>query len=247
MNQLRRVIFTTFLLLLMLPYSARALNKKACVTIPNLETAQQRLLFYNKEALKGKATVNRYADMGELYYGLKKPSLAIFYFEKGLVLSPLHSRLLAGRNKALELCDPSVIANNANFYERKSIITKIIEYSNIVLTVVLLVSSICFFLVKRKQNKVVIQKQCKATALFSIVILLIVYGIYKKEQCQTYGILKRKTSVYNGPNRNAKLTQKWDEGYQIKLVNTYGEWVKVEDYNHQSGWLQQSDLLYLPH
>lgn len=208
--------------------------------------AQKRLLIYKNEEKKGNVTTNLYANIGKLYYNLKNPSLALFYFEKGLVMSPLNLRLLADRKQALDLCEAEVVANNSNFYEQKVLFIKIIERLNIALTIILIGTWVCYFLARRNRYKTVVQKRCEATALLSILILLLVYFIYRKEQLQTYGLLRHKTLIHSGPSLKAKVINYWDEGYQIKIVNAYGEWVKVEAYNDQSGWLQKGDLLYLP-
>ena len=244
MNKLKIIVFYLTLLLLQ-TFSAFSQGKYAeMVKSKMTNTEQERLLFYKNEEKKGKVTTNLYANIGELYYDLKKPSLAIFYFEKGLALSPLNPRLLAERKKALDLCDAKVVANNSNFYEHDILFIKIIERLNIALTAILLGSWTCYFLARRYRNKTVIQKRCKTTALFSILILLLVYCINRKEQLQTYGLLRHKTLIHSGPSLQAKVINHWDEGYQIKIVNNYGVWVKVEAYDQQSGWLQQGDLLY---
>ncbi|WP_309641466.1 SH3 domain-containing protein [Flavobacterium sp.] len=245
MNKLKFIISASILLLVILAAYACSMHDDRTV-MSKKHTAQERLTFYKNEEKKGNLTANNYADIGELYYGFKKSSLAILYFEKGLALSPLNSRLLANRKKTLNLCNAEVIVNNSNFYEQEILGIKIIENLNIVFTVILMGSLICYFLTSRNKNKAVVQKHCKATALFSILMLLLVYGIHRVENIQTYGILRHKTSLYNGPSHQAKLTYQWDEGYQIKIVNSYGLWLKVESYNHQSGWLKQGDLHYLP-
>ena len=245
MNKLKLIIAPSVLMILIL--TAYACSKRDDPTVMlKKHSAQERLSFYKNEEKKGTMTAESYAEMGTLYYGLKKPSLAILYFEKGLALSPLNSRLLVNRKKALNLCNAEVIVNNSNFYEQEILLIKIIENLNIVFTIILMGSLICYFLTYRNKNKAVVQKHCKATALFSILMLLLVYGIHSVNYTHTYGILRHKTSLHNGPSHQAKLTNQWNEGYQIKIVNSYGLWLKVESYNHQSGWLEQSDLLYLP-
>jgi hypothetical protein len=246
MNKFKIIVFNLTLLLL-LTFSAFSQGINAdMVKSKKTNTAQERLLIYKNEEKKGNVTTSLYANIGELYYSFKKPSLAILYFEKGLALSPLNLRLLANRKKALDLCDAEVVANNSNFYEQEIVFIKIIESMNIVLTIILIGSWTCYFLARRNSFKTVVQERCKATALFSILILLLVYCIHRKEQLHTYGLLRDKTLIHSGPSLKAKVINHWNEGYQITIVNTYGVWVKVEAYDHQSGWLQQGDLLYPP-
>ena len=246
MNKFKVIVFYLTVLLLH-AFSAFSQGAYSSVVMSkNTNTLQEKLLIYKNEEEKGNVTTNLYANIGELYYGLKKPSHAILYFEKGLALSPLNLRLLAERKKAVDLCETEVVANNSNFYEQEVLFIKIIEIVNIALTIILIGSWTCYFLVRRKSYKTVVQTRSKATALYSILILLLVYCIYRKEQLQTYGILKHKTLIHSGPSLKAQSINHWGEGYQITIVNVYGEWIKVEAFNDQSGWLRKGDLLYLP-
>lgn len=223
-----------------------ACSSRDAVELSTKHNTQEKLLFYKIEESKGKATADLYNNIGGLYLELKKQSYAMLYFEKGLALSPLNAHLLANREKALALCDANVIANNSNFYNRKILFIKVQERINILLTAILLGSFIVYFGFIKSKYQMIIQKRCKTTALLSVVLLLLIYGIHKVSKFQSYAILKNKATIYSGPSSQSKLIHQWNEGYQVKIVNTYNKWVKIEAFNQQSGWVFKKDLLNLP-
>lgn len=236
--------FTFLLALLVLLVTA--CSWREANTLPTKHSTQKALLFYKNEEAKGNGTTELYNNIGRLYLALKKPSYAMLYFEKGLALSPLNTQLLTNREKALALCDASVMANNSNFYERKYFFIKVLERINILLTAILLGSFMVYFGFAKSRYRMIIRKRCKTTALSSVVLLLLVYGIYQKSQFQSYAILKSKTAIHNGPSTKAHIIQRWSEGCQVKIVKTYKNWAKIETFNQQSGWVFKEDLLNLP-
>ena len=87
---------------------------------------------------------------------------------------------------------------------------------------------------------------------FLIIVLLSFVTFYISNIVIPKANLEAKSLLWDIRNKKPAFDMKEGifyngiEGYQIKIVNSYGLWLKVESYNHQSGWLEQSDLLYLP-
>lgn len=58
-----------------------------------------------------------------------------------------------------------------------------------------------------------------------------------KENTETVSVLKDGANVRTGPDLNDPVAMELFQGYPLKVVEKKGEWLKVSDFDNDSGWI----------
>lgn len=86
----------------------------------------------------------------------------------------------------------------------------------------------------------------KTFSLFIIasVFLLVVVSSASAEMISVKG---ENINLRKGPGTKYSILWEYGNGYPLQVVTKKGNWVKVRDYEKDSGWIHKSLLTYNPH
>jgi tetratricopeptide (TPR) repeat protein len=190
---------------------------------------------------QGIKTVGLYNNMGYLYYSARDYTLSLLYYEKALELAPFNKQIIRNREQVLNTFAINVIDNNSGFHSDNFFKIKATEYSNVFLTIVMLLSAFgfLFFSLKKKGGSYL---NFFKTTLITAMVLMIVVGVVYYIQSNNYVVVTQKAHLHLGPSATSKVCSRIPEGYVLKITNTQGEWVEVEDYAGKYGWLTLAAL-----
>jgi SH3-like domain-containing protein len=51
-----------------------------------------------------------------------------------------------------------------------------------------------------------------------------------------------KVQLMSRPDKNSQVTWEYGKGFPVNILSTHGQWVKVEDFEHDSGWVLKNLL-----
>jgi len=51
-----------------------------------------------------------------------------------------------------------------------------------------------------------------------------------------------KTYVRSGPGENYSVTWEYGSGFPLKMISKKGQWIKVQDFENDSGWVNSATL-----
>lgn len=80
--------------------------------------------------------------------------------------------------------------------------------------------------------------------VFSICTFLIVASTASAEMTSVKG---DKINLRKGPGTKYSIIWEYGNGYPVTVVKKQGNWVKVRDFEKDSGWIHKSLLHYSPH
>lgn len=199
----------------------------------NFEKALSGYQTLEREGIK---TAGLYNNMGCLYYSARNYTLSLLYYEKALELAPFNKQIIRNREQVLNTFAINVIDNNSGFHSDNFFKIKVTEYFNMFLTVVMLLSAFGYLFFSFKKLGGMYPKVFKTT-LIAAMVLMIVVGVVYDNQSNDYVVVAQKASLHLGPSATSKVSSRIPEGYVLKITNTQGEWVEVQDYAGKFGWL----------
>jgi hypothetical protein len=156
-----------------------------------------------------------------------------------LNLAPFNKQILRNRDLVLNEFAINVIDNNNGFHSDHFFKIKGAEYLNIFLTLVMLLSVFGYLFFSFKKLGGVYPKFFKTT-LIAALVLMIVVGVVYYVPSNDYVVVAQKAPLHLGPSVTSKVSSRIPEGYVLKITNTQGEWVEVEDYAGKFGWVKQT-------
>lgn len=80
--------------------------------------------------------------------------------------------------------------------------------------------------------------------LFTIVLFLCTIGV---AQAKMVSIAGEVVNMRSGPGENYAVLWELGVGYPLKVVSGQGEWLKVVDFENDTGWVQKSLVNEVPH
>jgi SH3-like domain-containing protein len=70
----------------------------------------------------------------------------------------------------------------------------------------------------------------------SALVLLTTTSVY----AETVSVLKDGANVRTGPSTDDQVAMELFQGYPLKVVEKKGDWLKVSDYENDTGWINKS-------
>jgi hypothetical protein len=202
---------------------------------------EKALSGYQTLEREGIKTAGLYNNMGYLYYSARNYTLSLLYYEKALNLAPFNKQILRNRELVLNTFAINVIDNNSGFHSDHFFKIKVAEYLNIFLTLVMLLSAFGYLFFSFKKRVGMYTKVFKTT-LIAAMVLMIVVGVVYYVPSNNYVVVAQKATLHLGPSAASKVSSRIPEGYVLKITNTHGEWVEVEDYAGKFGWVSLAVL-----
>jgi SH3-like domain-containing protein len=71
----------------------------------------------------------------------------------------------------------------------------------------------------------------------SIFFLILSLFFYTSAFSKTLSVNCEKAALMSGPGKNFQTLYEYDKGFPLKVISTKGKWVKIEDFEKDSGWI----------
>ena len=202
---------------------------------------------YQKLEQMGNHSAGLYTNMGDAYFRVHQFGKSVLYFEKGLLLAPMDINLIHNREKALLRLNDTVRVNNLSIALKKTNFYKLIDGLNITATIILILSGLAFiistvmFISQYTLNIVKISRIIATVSFLAIILLSITLRIYQSKKYAI--IILPKSTVNIGPSSHSKIMHNFNEGYEVELINSYGDWFEVKDFQGNTGWVSRDKLV----
>ncbi len=72
---------------------------------------------------------------------------------------------------------------------------------------------------------------------FSILLIFISLFVYDVAFSRILSVKDTTISLMSGPGTQYKIKWKYDKGFPLKVLSRKGKWLKVEDFEKDSGWV----------
>jgi SH3-like domain-containing protein len=72
--------------------------------------------------------------------------------------------------------------------------------------------------------------------------LLLSFFLAGNSIAMTMSVRTEKLFLMSGPGKNADVKWQYDKGFPLKILSSRGTWVKVEDFEKDSGWVPKDSL-----
>jgi SH3-like domain-containing protein len=77
---------------------------------------------------------------------------------------------------------------------------------------------------------------------FLIFFLFIATTAYSK----MLSVKNEKAVLMAGPGKNFQMKVEYDKGFPLKVTSSKGNWVKIEDFESETGWIYKDSLADIP-
>jgi SH3-like domain-containing protein len=86
--------------------------------------------------------------------------------------------------------------------------------------------------------------RCLSVFLLSSLLLFTIVSVATAEMISIKG---DKINLRKGPGTKYSILWEYGNGYPLQIVKKNGNWIKVKDFEKDSGWIHKSLLNYNPH
>jgi SH3-like domain-containing protein len=78
--------------------------------------------------------------------------------------------------------------------------------------------------------------------IFLVFFLFIATTAYSK----MLSVKNEKAVLMAGPGKNFQMKVEYDKGFPLKVTSSKGNWVKIEDFENETGWIYKDSLADIP-
>jgi SH3-like domain-containing protein len=71
----------------------------------------------------------------------------------------------------------------------------------------------------------------------SIIFLFLFFLFSGSASSKMLSVKSEKTALMSGPGKTYQIKCEYDKGFPLKVISTKGKWVKIEDFEKDSGWI----------
>lgn len=193
-----------------------------------------------------------YFNLGNANYKLNNIGPSIYYYEKALMLNPndkeIQNNLAFAQNMTIDAIDtvPKVgfsrIVNNIVNTFNTDTWAKI-SVSGVILFVLLFLMYHFSYSTSKKRIAFVTSILSLVIACFSIAMAFQKEGLNNKDNPAI--IFAQESRVKADPNQASEEVFRLHEGTKVQVVETYGEWKKIQLSDNSVGWVPFSDIKLL--
>ena len=228
-----------------LPAGNEALFKKSNEYLFNANY-KEAIDGYLKLENAGVKSTGLYTNLGGAYYKTHQLGKAVLYFQKGLVIAPLDSELIYNRYLVTGKLDKSVINNNLAFDSKQEKIYRLYDSLNVIATVIMMVCCILFLtflILSANPSEFKIRGVPRYAFTISILLVVVLMILVKVYQTSSYGVVIQSDTVENlGPSSTSKVVDNLFEGYEAEIINKYGNYFEIRDYQGKTGWVSKDNF-----
>lgn len=225
---------------------------KKGISLYSQKKYEKALTTFKELEKEGKVNGEVYYNIGNCYYRLNKPALALYYYEL--------AKLYLGN-------DPDLIHNIEVIHKRLPGLIKVppklfiirwwnsffdsvnVTFLIIILTILLLIFNI-FFLLKlvyrHSRLIILLNKITWGIALFIFLILLSIYFEWKHDYTHQFGIImEQKVAVKNEPFDESSTLYYIRQGQKVELLRKIKGWQEILLPDGNKGWIKKNEVWQL--
>ena len=83
--------------------------------------------------------------------------------------------------------------------------------------------------------------------LIQALFLFLLLGLCGQSVAQMLSVSGENVNLRSGPGRNYPVKWEYGKGFPLKVIEKKGQWVKVSDFERDSGWVHNTLLSESPH
>jgi len=80
-----------------------------------------------------------------------------------------------------------------------------------------------------------------------LLINLIFFFVFTSSFAEMRSTRDEKVNLRTGPGENYSIKWEYGKGFPVKIVTQKGKWIKIQDFENDSGWIDASMLNKEPH
>jgi len=247
---MKKIIYILFILLTnsILAQNPTELFEKANADYREGNYSQALKTYHEIDRLE-QQSADLYYNMGNAYYKLNEIAPSIYYFEKALVLNPLHEdakhNLVFAQRMTIDAIEALPKSIFQNFNER---IIYPISHNSWAWVSIVLAFLIAVFFLSYYFSQYAFKKRIYFILSFvsiGLFLLSLSFTIKAKHHFKTDQpaiIFSPKVSVKSEPQLSASETFILHEGTKVQLLQTIDSWSKIKLDDGKIGWLLNSDF-----
>jgi SH3-like domain-containing protein len=86
----------------------------------------------------------------------------------------------------------------------------------------------------------------RAVSVSAIVIFLVIFLIPYLSFSEMLSVKGDKVNLRSGPGRNYNVKWEYGNGFPLRVIKKKGKWVKVKDFEDDTGWIYKKLLINRP-
>lgn len=83
-------------------------------------------------------------------------------------------------------------------------------------------------------------------SVFFFFIIICCFFIINPSYAKILSVKTEKVYLMSGPGKNYKVKWEYEKGFPLKILTIHRNWLKVEDFEKDTGWVTQKSLSDLP-
>ncbi len=209
----------------------------------------QALKTYHKTEKLGQESADLYFNMGNAYYKLNQIAPSIYYFEKALLLNPLHEdakhNLVFAQRMTIDAIEivPKSVLQRFNMAIIYPISYNTWAWISVVLAFLIAGFFLSYYFSRYTTNKrVFFILSFVSVGLFLFVLSFTIKAKHHYNKDQPAIIFSPKVSIKSEPQLNASETFVLHEGTKVQIVQTIDNWSKIKLTDGKIGWLLNTDF-----
>lgn len=209
----------------------------------------QALKYYIQIDSLGEQSADLYFNMGNTYYKLNEIAPSIYYFEKALLLNPLHEdakhNLVFAQRMTIDAIEvvPKSVFQNFNERVIYPISYNIWAWFSVILAfLIALFFLLYYFSVYSTKKRIYFILSFVSIALFLLIFSFTIKAKHHFVTDQPAIIFSPKVSVKTEPLLSASETFVLHEGTKVHVLQTMDAWSKIKLADGKIGWLLNSDF-----
>lgn len=204
---------------------------------------------YESIVKSGQESAELYYNLGNANYKASNIAASIYYYEKGLKLSPdntdIKSNLAYAQKSIIDAIDVMPESFVSRFVNG---LTRMFSFNlwgwisiiGIFLFVVLFV--LYYYAHTSTKKRLFFLGSCGALVI-GIIAIVFAFRQYNFHQNNQYAIIfAQETTIKSEPNLKSEMVFKLHEGTKVKITETINDWKKIKLADGKMGWIPVTDL-----
>ncbi|RUM39947.1 MAG: peptide-binding protein [Desulfocapsa sp.] len=84
-------------------------------------------------------------------------------------------------------------------------------------------------------------------SLYSLCIFLFTFVLISSASARMVSVVGEKVQLRSGPGTKYSAKWQYGDGYPLKIIKQQGKWLKVKDFENDTGWIYKKYINKTPH
>ena len=212
----------------------------------------EAIIGYKKIEAKDSISAALYYNLGNSYYKLNDVATSIYYYEKTLLMDPLHKDAANNLAFAKRMTIDTIEALPKTFLQRlENKYLQKLSYNewaklSVVFSVLGALLFLLFYSTDISKKKRIYFLSSVVSFLLLIVAVGITYHQHQKANNTEYAIIfSPKVNVNNAPTLNSETVFELHEGTKVTVLDNVDNWRKIKLADGKTGWIALENLKML--